>query len=108
LKKAVVHGKEILSSAKEAPNYVDLCFVTLNSTSASLVSEVMLDLTKELDYEAVGEFTPGAGPVATDMMHVAAKKGENRCFSGPHSRKSQLVPARNEWSDLQSNTVLAI
>ena len=53
LNKAVVHGKVILSSGKEADYYVDLRRVTLDSTSAPLVGEVMLDLTKDLDYEAV-------------------------------------------------------
>ena len=75
LKKAVVHGKVILSSGKEAEYYVDLRRVTLDSTAAPLVGEVMLDLTKDLDFEAVGGLTLGADPVATAMMHVAAGKG---------------------------------
>ena len=49
LKKAVVHGKVILSSGKEADYYVDLRRVTLDSVAAPLVGEVMLDLTKDLD-----------------------------------------------------------
>ena len=75
LKKAVVHGKVILSSGKEADYYVDLRRVTLDSTAAPLVGEVMLDLTKDLDFDAVGGLTLGADPVATAMMHVAAKSG---------------------------------
>ena len=74
MKKAVVHGKVILSSGKEAHYNVDLRRVTLDSTSVPLVGEVMLDLINELDYEAVSGLTPGTGPVATVMMHVAAKK----------------------------------
>jgi len=44
LNKAVVHGKVILSSGKEADYYVDLRRVTLDSIAAPLVGEVMLDL----------------------------------------------------------------
>ena len=54
LKKAVVHGKVILSSGKEADYYVDLRRITLDAVAAPLVGEVMLDLTKDLDFEAVG------------------------------------------------------
>jgi orotate phosphoribosyltransferase len=54
ISKAVVHGKVILSSGKEADYYVDLRRVTLDSVAAPLVGQVMLDLTKDLDYEAVG------------------------------------------------------
>ena len=44
LKKAVVHGKVILSSGKEADYYVDLRRITLDHVAAPLVGEVM---TKE-------------------------------------------------------------
>jgi orotate phosphoribosyltransferase len=74
LKKAVVRGKVILSSGKEADFYIDLRRITLDSEAAPLVGEVMLDLTKDLDYEAVGGLTLGADPVATSMMHVAAQR----------------------------------
>ena len=76
VKKAVVHGKVILSSGKEADYYVDLRRVTLDHEAAPLVGEVMLELTKDLDYEAVGGLTLGADPVATAMMHVAASKAK--------------------------------
>jgi len=72
LKKAVVHGKVILSSGKEAEYYVDLRRVTLDSIAAPLVGEVMFELTKDLDFEAVGGLTLGADPVATAMMHARA------------------------------------
>ena len=73
--KAVVHGKVILSSGKEADYYVDLRRVTLDHVAAPLVGEVMLELTKDLEFDAVGGLTLGADPVATAMMHVAASKG---------------------------------
>jgi len=73
--KAVVHGKVILSSGKEADYYVDLRRITLDHVAAPLVGQVMLDLTKDLDFEAVGGLTLGADPVANAMLHVAASQG---------------------------------
>ena len=57
IKKAVVHGKVILSSGKEADYYIDLRRVSLDAQAAPLVGEVMLDLIKDWDYQAVGGLT---------------------------------------------------
>ena len=46
INKAVVHGKVILSSGKEADYYVDLRRITLDHVAAPLVGEVMLELTE--------------------------------------------------------------
>ena len=43
--KAVVHGKVILSSGREADYYVDLRRVTLDAEAAPLIGRVMRDLT---------------------------------------------------------------
>ncbi len=69
---AIVHGRVILSSGKEADYYVDLRRVTLDSVAAPLVGRVMLELVNDLDIEAVGGLTMGADPVATAMLHAAA------------------------------------
>ena len=58
LKKAVVHGKVILSSGKEADYYVDLRRITLDSVASPLVGEVMLEVTK--DWERTGRRIKGA------------------------------------------------
>ena len=76
LAKAVVHGKVILSSGKEADYYVDLRRVTLDHAAAPLVGQVMRELTSDLAYQAAGGLTLGADPVATAMMHQAAAAGE--------------------------------
>ena len=47
-KKAVVHGRVVLSSGKEADYYVDLRRVTLDSVAAPLVGQVMLEATAEV------------------------------------------------------------
>jgi orotate phosphoribosyltransferase len=109
LNKAVVHGKVILSSGKEADYYVDLRRVTLDSTSAPLVGEVMLDLTKDLDYDAVGGLTLGADPVATAMMHVAAQKGRKiDAFVVRKAEKAHGLQRRIEGPDVKGCKVLAV
>lgn len=73
---AVVHGRVILSSGQEADYYVDLRRVTLSGAAAPLVGRVMRDLTRDLEYDAVGGLTMGADPVATAMLHAAAADGQ--------------------------------
>ena len=109
LKKAVVHGKVILSSGKEAEYYVDLRRVTLDSIAAPLVGEVMLELTKDLVFEAVGGLTLGADPVATAMMHVAAKKGRKiDAFVVRKAEKAHGLQRRIEGPDVKGKRVLAV
>ena len=109
LKKAVVHGKIILSSGKEADYYVDLRRVTLDAIAAPLVGEVMLDLTKDLDFDAVGGLTLGADPVATAMMHVAASKGRNLdSFVVRKAEKAHGLQRRIEGPDVKGRRVLAV
>src|SRR5688572_8119964 len=73
--RAVVPGRVVLSSGRDADWYVDLRRVTLSGAAAPLVGRVMLDLTRDLDYDAVGGLTLGADPVATAMLHTAAAAG---------------------------------
>ncbi len=109
VKKAVVHGKVILSSGKEADYYVDLRRVTLDHVAAPLVGEVMLDLTKDLDYDAVGGLTLGADPVATAMMHVAARNGkEIASFVVRKAEKAHGLQRRIEGPDVKGKKVLAV
>jgi len=109
LNKAVVHGKVILSSGKEADYYVDLRRVTLDSIAAPLVGEVMLDLTKDLNFDAVGGLTLGADPVATAMMHVAASKGRKLdSFVVRKAEKAHGLQRRIEGPDVKGRRVLAV
>lgn len=107
--KAVVHGKVILSSGKEADYYVDLRRITLDHVAAPLVGEVMLDLTKELDFDAVGGLTLGADPVATAMMHVAARNGRALdSFVVRKEGKAHGLQRRIEGPDVVGKRVLAV
>lgn len=109
LNKAVVRGKVILSSGKEADFYVDLRRVTLDSAAAPLVGEVMLDLTEDLQYEAVGGLTLGADPVATAMLHAAAKRGKKLdAFVVRKSEKAHGLQRRIEGPDVKGRKVLAV
>ena len=109
LKKAVVHGKVILSSGKEADYYVDLRRVTLNSTAAPLVGEVMLDLVKDWDFDAVGGLTLGADPVATAMMHVASQRGKKiDSFVVRKAEKAHGLQRRIEGPDVKGKRVIAV
>jgi len=107
--KAVVHGKVILSSGKEADYYVDLRRVTLDSVAAPLVGQAMLDATKDLDFEAVGGLTLGADPVATAMMHVAKQNGRNlNSFVVRKEGKAHGLQRRIEGPDVKGKKVLAV
>ena len=107
--KAVVHGKVILSSGKEADYYVDLRRVTLDAVAAPLVGQAMLDATKDLDFEAVGGLTLGADPVATAMMHVAKENGRVlNSFVVRKEGKAHGLQRRIEGPDVKGKKVLAV
>ncbi|WP_157248654.1 orotate phosphoribosyltransferase [Nonomuraea typhae] len=107
--KAVVHGKVILSSGQEADSYLDLRRITLDGTAAPLVGRVLLELTGDLDYDAVGGLTLGADPVAAAMLHAAAAQG--RTLDAFVVRKAQKVHGlqrRIEGPEVKGRRVLAL
>ncbi len=109
LSKAVVHGKVILSSGKEADYYVDLRRVTLDAEAAPLIGEVMLDLVKDWEFDAVGGLTLGADPVATAMMHVAAQRGKKiNSFVVRKAEKAHGLQRRIEGPDVKGRRVIAV
>jgi orotate phosphoribosyltransferase len=73
--RAVVHGNFVLSSGQPATWYIDLRRVLLSGAGAPLAGRLMLALTADLGYQAVGGLTLGADPVAAAMMHAAAAQG---------------------------------
>ena len=88
---------------------MDLRRVTLDSVAAPLVGEVMLDLTKDLDFDAVGGLTLGADPVATAMMHIAAKNGRKLdSFVVRKAEKAHGLQRRIEGPDVKGRRVLAV
>jgi orotate phosphoribosyltransferase len=108
-KKAVVHGKVTLSSGREADYYVDLRRITLDAQAAPLVGRVMLDLTDDWQYDAVGGLTLGADPVAVAMMHAAAAQGrELDAFVVRKAEKTHGMQRRIEGPDVAGRRVLAV
>ncbi len=107
--KAVVHGNVILSSGREADYYVDLRRVTLDAEAAPLVGEVMLELTNDLTFSAVGGLTLGADPVATAMMHAAAGQGRLlNSFVVRKEGKAHGLQKRIEGPSVTGQRVLAV
>ena len=107
--KAVVHGRVVLSSGREADFYVDLRRVTLDGRAAPIVGRAMLDLTADLDYDAVGGLTLGADPVATAMLHAAAARGRRLdAFVVRKADKVHGLQRRIEGPDVEGRRVLAV
>nr|WP_187361644.1 orotate phosphoribosyltransferase [Phytoactinopolyspora mesophila] len=109
INKAVVHGRVVLSSGKEADYYVDMRRVTLDGEAAPLIGEVMLDLTADLDIAAVGGLTLGADPVATSMLHAAHRRGHNLdAFVVRKSEKQHGLRRQIEGPEVAGRRVLAV
>jgi orotate phosphoribosyltransferase len=107
--KAVVHGDVVLSSGQRAGWYIDLRRVTLDGAAAPLVGRVMLELTADLAYDAVGGLTLGADPVAAAMMHVAAAQGRKLdAFVVRKTEKPHGLQRRIEGPDVAGRRVLAV
>lgn len=107
--KAVVHGKVTLASGREADYYLDLRRVTLDGEAAPLVGRVMLDLTRDLTYDAVGGLTMGADPVAAAMLHAAAAGGRRLdAFVVRKAEKTHGLQRRIEGPDVAGRRVLAV
>ena len=106
---AIVHGKVTLSSGREADYYVDLRRVTLSGRAAPLVGRVLLDLTKDLEYDAVGGLTMGADPVATAMLHAGAAQGRTLdAFVVRKEAKAHGLQRRIEGPDIRGRRVLVL
>ena len=84
---AIVHGTVTLSSGREADYYVDLRRITLSGRAAPLVGRVMLALTADLDFDAVGGLTLGADPVAVAIKVCYSRLCLDACaYSPPFER----------------------
>ena len=103
---AVVRGRVVLSSGREADYYVDLRRVTLHHEAAPLVGRVMLELTADLGLEAVGGLTLGADPVATAMLHASG--GKLDAFVVRKSEKQHGLQRRIEGPEVSGRRVLAV
>lgn len=106
---AVVRGRVVLSSGREADWYVDLRRVTLHHAAAPLIGRAMLDVTADWSYEAVGGLTLGADPVATAMLHAAAGRGHGLdAYVVRKEGKAHGLQRRIEGPDVTGRSVLAV
>jgi orotate phosphoribosyltransferase len=109
LAKAVVQGRVTLSSGREADYYIDLRRITLDGAAAPLVGEVMLGLTDDLEFDAVGGLTLGADPLAAAMLHAAASRGRRLdAFVVRKSEKQHGLQRRIEGPNVAGRRVLAV
>lgn len=107
--KAIVHGRVTLASGKEADFYVDLRRITLDAEAAPLIGPAMLELTADLQYDAVGGLTLGADPVAMSMLHAAAAQGRKLdAFVVRKAEKAHGLQRRIEGPDVKGRRVLAV
>jgi len=105
----VVHGRVTLTSGKQADYYVDLRRITLDAQAAPLVGRVLLELTADWAFDAVGGLTLGADPVAVAMLHAAAAQGrELDAFVVRKEGKAHGLQRRIEGPDVQGRRVLAV
>lgn len=115
---AVVPGRVVLSSGREADWYLDLRRVSLHSAAAPLLGRVMLDLVSDWDFDAVGGLTLGADPVATAMLHAAAHAESDGpaewagrsldAFVVRKAEKKHGLQRRVEGPDVSGRRVLAV
>ena len=106
---AVVHGRVTLSSGSEADYYVDLRRTTLSAAAAPLVGRVMLELTADLDFDAVGGLTMGADPIAVSMLHAAAAQGRQLdAFVVRKQAKAHGMQRQIEGPDITGRRVLVV
>jgi orotate phosphoribosyltransferase len=108
--KAVVHGTVTLSSGAQADYYIDLRRITLDSVAAPLVGRVMLDVSEDWAFDAVGGLTLGADPVATAMLHASAASHGRvlDAFVVRKEGKAHGLQRRIEGPDVAGRRVLAV
>jgi orotate phosphoribosyltransferase len=107
--RAVIRGDFVLSSGQRADWYVDLRRILLDGRLAPLAGLVMLDLTQDLAYDAVGGLTLGADPVATAIMHAAAARGRPvDAFVVRKTEKAHGTQRRIEGPDVAGRRVLVV
>ncbi|HKE63615.1 MAG TPA: orotate phosphoribosyltransferase [Micromonosporaceae bacterium] len=106
---AIVHGRVVLSSGREADYYIDLRRVTMHHAGGPLVGEVMLETVADWEFDAVGGLTLGADPVAMAMMHAAAARGRALdAFVVRKTDKAHGLQRRVEGPEVAGRRVLAV
>lgn len=103
---AVVHGRVVLSSGREADYYVDLRRISLHHEASALVGQLLRELTADWDFAAAGGLTLGADPVATAMMHAAGRPLD--AFVVRKTAKAHGMQRQVEGPDVAGRRVLIV
>ena len=105
--RALKFGEFTLASGKKASYYLDGKQITLHSEGLRLVSEGLLDLLSDVQFDAIGGMSIGADPIIGGVLAVAGARGiplqgflvrkeakghgTNRFIEGPVKAGSRVV-----------------
>jgi orotate phosphoribosyltransferase len=103
---AVVHGRVVLSSGREADYYIDLRRITLHRHAAPLVGRVMRELTADWQYDAAGGLTLGADPIGSAILHASG--GTVDSFVVRKESKKHGMQQRVEGPSVAGKRVLVV
>lgn len=103
---AVVHGRVVLASGREADYYVDARVPTLHHEAAPLIGVLLRQLTADWTFEAVGGLTLGADPVALAMLHAPGRPLD--AFVVRKAAKDHGMARRIEGPSVEGRPVLAV
>lgn len=93
--RALKRGEFTLASGKKSTYYLDGKQVTLHSTGLRLVSEGLMDLLDDVNFDAIGGMSIGADPIVAGMLAVAAER--NRSLDGFLVRKEAKGRGTNRF-----------
>jgi len=103
---AVVRGRVVLASGREADYYVDARVPTLHHEAAPLIGVLLRQLTADWSFEAVGGLTMGADPVAMAMLHAPGRPLD--AFVVRKQAKDHGMSKRIEGPAIEGRRVLAV
>ena len=75
--RALKFGEFTLASVKTASYYLDGKQIILHSEGLRLVSEGLLDLLSDVEFDAIGGMSIGADPIIGGTITVAAERGRD-------------------------------
>ncbi|MFV0442538.1 MAG: orotate phosphoribosyltransferase [Planctomycetaceae bacterium] len=75
--RALKFGDFTLASGKQAKYYLDGKQVTLDAQGLRLLSEGLLELLADVEFDAVGGMSIGADPIVAGVLTVAAERGRD-------------------------------
>jgi len=75
--RALKLGEFVLASGKNSSYFLDGKQITLDATGLRLVSEGMLELLGDVQFDAIGGVPIGADPIIGGMLTIAAMQGQS-------------------------------